>query len=194
MTGRNGGGVACYLANTLQAKILQQSDSEYCKKPEYFIAEISLRGCSELFLAIVYRPPHCGHLAEFFNIFIELPASCKHSIILADFNADLSLITYDSEQIASFVESSNFYLVPYRPTHHSRNSFSTLDSLDFCIIDDENKLVSFSQHDMCFLSNHDLNNIKYKVKVERLLKRTINVRDFRSFNIDSFRNELSSYD
>ena len=41
-SGKNGGGVAFYLTKSLHAKILLQSEGEYCRKPEYLIAEISI--------------------------------------------------------------------------------------------------------------------------------------------------------
>lgn len=156
--------------------------------------EISLRGGGgglKLLLAVVYRPLHCRYLADFFNIFMDLSISYKYSIILGDFNADLGCSSYDSKQILSFVDSSNLFLIPYGPTYYLHKSSSTLD---LCIIDDADKLISLRQHDVCFLSNHDLINITYKIKIERHPSRTISVRDFRSFSVDNFRNELSSYD
>lgn len=81
--------------------------------------------------------------------------------------------------------------MPYGPTHHLQGSSSILD---LSIIDDADKLVSFNQRDVCFLSNHDLINLTYKIKIERNQHRNINVRDFRSFNINSFQNDLMACD
>lgn len=72
-TGRGGGDVAFYLSNALQAKIIQQSEREYCRKSEYLIVEISFSTSSKLLLA--YRPPHCGYFTDFFNIFMDLSFS-----------------------------------------------------------------------------------------------------------------------
>ena len=190
-TGKSGGGVAFYLSNALNARILCQSEGEYCGKPEYLIAEICFDSNSKLVLAVVYRPPHCGYLEGFFNVFLDVSSIYKHSIIFGDFNADLKTVSYDSTQILSFVESSSLFLVPYGPTHHLQNSSTVLD---LCIIDDEDKLISFDQHDACFLSSHDLISITYKINLVRHPSRTIRVRDFRFFDVDGFRDELSQCD
>jgi len=54
-------------------------------------------------------------------------------------------VSFDAEQILSFVEYTQSFLVLYSPTHHTRSS-STL--LDICIIDDQDKLIAHEQHDV----------------------------------------------
>ncbi|XP_024880747.1 uncharacterized protein LOC112460309 [Temnothorax curvispinosus] len=189
--GRNGGGVAFYISNSLQARILLHSEGVCDGRPEFLVAEISVGSSSKILLAVVYRPPHCGYLREFLDAFADLSTGYKHLIIFGDFNADLCSTTFDSTQILTFIEATNLYLVPYAPTHHTRSS-STL--LDLCIVDDADKLISYGQCDACFLSAHDLISIKYRVRIERHLRREIVVRDFRSFDIDDFLNDLRGYD
>lgn len=134
-----GGGVALYLCNQVKVRILQHSEERYCCKLEYLMAEISTNVSSNLLLSVVYRPPHCGYLSEVFNIFADISALYKHSIIFGDFNADLDSHSYDAQLIKSFVSSMHFTLVPYAPTHYTRTSFTRLD---LCIIDDADKLFS----------------------------------------------------
>lgn len=81
-TGKNGGGIAFYLFDTLQAKIVRQSEGEYCGRLEYLVAEVSAADGSRLLLAVVYRPLHCGYLADFFNMFLDMAIS--YTIILED--------------------------------------------------------------------------------------------------------------
>lgn len=95
--------------------------------------------------------------------------------------------TFDAEQIRTFVASSNLYLVPYSSTHHTR---STSSLLDLCIIDDANKLVNHEQRDICFLSAHDLIGITYNIKIERVPRRPVCVRDFQTFEVDDFLDDL----
>lgn len=106
------GGVALYLCNQLKVRILQYSEERYCCKPEYLMAEISINVSSNLLLSVVYRPPHCRYLSEVFNIFADISALYKHSIIFGDFNADLDSHSYDAQLIKSFVSSMHFTLVP----------------------------------------------------------------------------------
>jgi len=68
------------------------------------------------------------------------------SFFLAILMLNLGSLTFDKEQILSFVSSCNFYLVPYSSTHHSRTA-STL--LDLCMIDAD-KLICHEQRDIGF--------------------------------------------
>jgi len=84
-----------------------------------------------------------------------------------------------------------FFLVSYVPIHHTKTSFMWLD---LCIIDESDKLVSYNQQNVSFLSAHQLINITYKVRIERFCRRIIKIRDFRSFDKRSFLEELDVYD
>jgi len=147
-TGKIGGGVAVYILDMFQAMIVRKSESAYCERPEYLMVEISIRNNSNLFLAVVYRSPHCACLQDFLNEFMDLPINYKHSIIFGDFNAELSSHSFDSEQILSLVSSSNYHLVPYSSTHHT-HAASTL--LDLCIVDDIDKFINYVMSVFCQL-------------------------------------------
>jgi len=103
-TGRTGGGVAFYIQEHLRAEILQQSDNNCDRRLEFIIAEISTVN-ARILLAVVYRPPYYGFLADFFNAFLDLSATFKHLIIFGDFNVDLCSQSFDAEQIRAFVDS-----------------------------------------------------------------------------------------
>ncbi|XP_077265150.1 uncharacterized protein LOC143899065 [Temnothorax americanus] len=178
-----------YISEAFNASVVCTSENNYCGKPEYLVVEVSISNYSKILLAVVYRPPHTGFLSDFFTTFSELSANYKHSIMFGDFNADLTSHTYDSEQILTFVQASNFFLVPYLPTHNTRTASTWLD---LCIIDKEEKLVRHNQRDVGFLSAHDLIEITYNIKIERIPRRTVRVRDFRSFDPEDFLAELGS--
>lgn len=135
----------------------------------------------------MYRPPHCGFLQEFFNIFMDLHITHRHSMILGDFNADLFESTFDSKHILDFIEHSNLYLVPYNATHHTKSSATFLD---LCIIDDRSKLISHKQHDVSFLSAHDLIGLTYDVKIRRNVHKTVTIKDLRDFKEDNLIDDL----
>jgi len=168
--GKNGGGVALYVSSSFRVRVLCQSEGPYVGRPEFLIAEISTYDTSKILLAVVYRPPHCGYLPDFFDAFMDLSVGYRHLIILGDFNADLGVTSFDSAQILTFVESMNLHLVPFAPTHHTRTASTYLD---LCIVDDADKLLSHEQKDASFLSAHDLIGVNYKVQIERLLRRPI---------------------
>lgn len=186
-----GGGVAFYLADHLAASILCSSETATRARPEYIVAEIAANYRSRLLLAVVYRPPNTGYLNEFFQRILELQVNYRYLIIFGDFNADMMRDTFDSQQMNSFITAAGLYCVPYKPTHHLRNS-STL--LDLCIIDDEEKLVEYGQHGAAFLSAHDLINIKYDIEIKRRSGRHVVCRDWRNFDIDSFRADVNKMD
>lgn len=91
----------------------------------------------------------------------------------------------------AFLSASSLYLVPFESTHHLRNS-STL--IDLCIIDDNEKLREHGQHDVPFLSAHDLIFIRYGVRVERKCVRMVTCRDWREFNAARFQTEVEEMD
>lgn len=191
-TGRQGGGVAFFLLNTLRAVILEQSmTDEQHRKPEYIMAEINTNCKSNLLLAVVYRPPKCGYLQDFEYLFQDLQTKYRHSIIFGDFNADMLANTYNSAQLYSFIASSNMHLVPFGSIHHLKNS-STF--LDLCIIDDENKLNSFGKTPVPFLSAHDLIHITYKINIIRRQPRTLLCNNLKNFNEQNFLKELKEFD
>ncbi|XP_020298168.1 uncharacterized protein LOC109862504 [Pseudomyrmex gracilis] len=97
----------------------------------------------------IYRPPNCGLLGEFQDIFLDLQTGYRHSVIFGDFNADMSVVSYDSNQLSQFIESSGLYLVPYQKTHHLKNSNSFLD---LCIVDDFEKVAGNFKIDEFYLN------------------------------------------
>lgn len=186
-----GGGVGIYVLDTLGVSILEHSGGACEGSPMYIIAEVSLQGSSRLLLATVYRPPNVGRLHEFFNLFLERQVNYRHSIILGDFNADMNENSYDSRSISNFVTSSSLFLVPYQATHHLRNSSTYLD---LCIADDLTKVNEHGQHDVAFLSAHDLIYIKYDIKIQRRARRLATCRDFKNFNENLFLADILSAD
>ncbi|XP_024868283.1 uncharacterized protein LOC112452356 [Temnothorax curvispinosus] len=189
--GKAGGGVAFYICDQLRARTLRHSEDVYCRRPEYLVAEISTDWSSKFLLVVVYRPPHCGYLSEVFNIVADLSALYNHAIVLGDFNADLNSRSYDTESIRFFVDTMHFSLVLYEPTYHTRVSSTWLD---LCIIDDADKLISYGQQDVNFLSAHDMVYIEYGFKISCFQERSVKVRDFRSFDSERFLEELGTCD
>lgn len=186
--GKIGGGVAFYLLNELNARILRQSEDLYCRKPEFIIAEILPKAASGFLLAVVYRPPNYGYLQEFENIFYDLQVNYKNAIILGDFNIDMNSDCYDSGKLRLFLTAASLFLVPFRATHHLNDS-STF--LDLCFVDDRDRVLDFGQCDVNFLSAHDLIYVKYDIKIQRLQNRGIHCRDLTKFDKDIFLSEIN---
>ncbi|KMQ84818.1 rna-directed dna polymerase from mobile element jockey-like protein, partial [Lasius niger] len=169
---------------------MSSADSQH-RKPEFLTAEIIFNNVRKLLLAVVYRPPNCGYLDEFMDIFQDLQTNYQHAMIFGDFNADMSTRTFDSIQIENFVSTSGMYLIPYGATHHLTNSVTFLD---LCIIDDVDKLINYDKAAVPFLSAHDLIEVTYGISVEKREERRVLCRDYRSFDREVFLSEVSELD
>lgn len=185
--------MAFYLVDHLAATVLCRSEVAIIIniKPEFIIAEIAANDRSKLLLAVVYRPPNSGYLNEFFQLVQELQVNYQHLTIFGDFNADMKQVTFDSQQMHTFITAASLYCVPYATTHHLKDS-STL--LDLCIVDDDEKLMDYGQQGATFLSAHDLIYIKYAIKIQRRRGRRVVCRDWRDFDADSFQTDVTGID
>ncbi|KAL6448034.1 hypothetical protein ACFW04_000225 [Cataglyphis niger] len=125
------------------------------------MAEILFNDRSKLLLAMVYQPP--------------TQINCRHSVILRDFNADMNQITFDSQQLGSFIFASSLYLVPFMSTH----------------LKNSKKLKEFGQRGIAFLSAHDLIFIRYGIKLQ-LHHRLVVCRDWSGFDAASFQFDFSN--
>lgn len=189
--GKTGGGVGFFIRENFQVRVLGDSGGSYQGKPEYLIAEFSPGYGSKVLLAVVYRPPHLGFLDLFENAFLKLYPMFRNQIICGDFNTDLLNANHDSNHLRRFISSSNLHLVPSEPTHHLQNS-STL--IDLCIVDDLDKVTDHGQHEVPFLSAHDLIYITYDLKVVRQAPRIFSCRSLQKINLELFHRDLEEAD
>lgn len=66
--------------------------------------------------------------------------------------------------------------------------------MDLRIIDDSDKLIEYGQHEVAFLSAHDLIYIKYGLRVERRQGRCVICRDCRSFDETTLLSDIQDLD
>lgn len=104
---------------------------------------------------------------------------------------NMSVDTYDSGQLNNFIASSNMSLVPYKSTHHLKDSSIFID---LCIVDDNNNLLDYGQLAVPFLSAHDLINITYDIKIKRRTNRTVMCKNFKYFDEQKFVSEVDGLD
>jgi len=102
--GKGGGGVAVYVKQGLECKILSRSESQYSQKPEYIILEIKLKKAILLF-ACIYRPPKIGNLDVFLeDIYNFLPLYSNY-IVAGDINARFGSGTDETNGIVSLLNT-----------------------------------------------------------------------------------------
>ncbi|XP_015598475.1 uncharacterized protein LOC107269298 isoform X1 [Cephus cinctus] len=144
-----------------------------------------------MLIAVVYRPPKIGFIDIFEEEFAATVSRYKFAFILGDFNADLLSNTYDAEHLRSFLKSQDLYLIPYQPTHHTKDSHTWLD---ICAATDFNSLVSWGQSAQPFLSGHDLIFVSFKYIVARCAPRTFCYRSWDEANLEEAARIVSSFD
>lgn len=108
---------------------------------------------------------------------------------MGDFNSDLLINNFDINQIREFIDSSDFFLVPFRATHHTSTS-STL--LDLCILNNADKLCG--QYPVFFLSAHDLIFVCLQARIARLPGEIVKRCDFCKLHNESFLRDLNNCD
>lgn len=71
---------------------------------------------------------------------------------------------------------------------------NTVKSSLIRIVDDPSKLISSGQHDVAFLSAHDLIHITNSIRINRPCQRRLTYRNFRNFNEEKFISEVRNVD
>lgn len=189
--GKGGGGVALFVKDCLSVRVLASSGGIYCNKPEYLIIDVVLASASRFLLGVVYRPPKAGGLCVFENAFTDLFAGYRHTAVIGDFNSNLLTDNFNARFLKNFFNRLGFSVVPYDATYHTANSHTWLD---ICAVDSMERVASFKQFPVPFLSGHDLVSIEYVIKVHSNKVRSFEYRDISSIDEDALRIDLEGAD
>lgn len=184
-----GGGVACYLHNSLTYNILDSSDNTNLNSPEFLILDVKFASSSSLLLAIIYRRPNGAMFAEFINKFNCYLSSYKNVLITGDLNCNLLSNSYESIYLKNFIADHSMYLVPHSPTHHVGNAHTHIDVM---ISDSPNKIQNFYQSQTPFIAGHDFITVVYKVHGYHYQQKMITTRNFKNCNIENLSETLKN--
>lgn len=112
---------------------------------------------------------------------------------MGDFNCNLNISSPITNYLTSMVHMAGLCVVPHGSTHHV-NSSST--KIDLIIVNDLDNVLSYRQHSVSFLSNHDLINITLEFDKEsfEINKQWILIRNLNNIPHDDFLLHLSTYD
>jgi hypothetical protein len=187
-TGKRGGGVAVYIRNGIEYKLLTTSDGE-SGKPEYVICEIS--NCTnKILFACIYRPPHIGHMDVFLNDMYAFLSLYKYTIICGDVNGRFDTEECESKIIENILYQCNLTRVPFGPTYHTTKCDSNLDIIaSNC----QDVMIDFGQTEASAFSAHDLIYAVYNLSTPMFQPKVITYRDFKNANSEEllkFANEL----
>ncbi|KAK3927257.1 RNA-directed DNA polymerase from mobile element jockey, partial [Frankliniella fusca] len=193
-TSHEGGGVAVYVKNGFQCKVLSCSTSpaQRIQQPDYIIIEILLKECKLLF-ACVYRPPKAGHFNIFSEDFFQLCTDYVNCIVVGDVNAHFDSqrqcdIT-DGKLVNNFIEECNLTHVPFGPTFHLESCHSRLDMITSSVPE---RLLHFDQFAACGFSAHDFLVAVFSFTTPKFTAHTATFRDFKRFNPDEFTHDVAN--
>ena len=187
--GRVGGGVACYVHNSLRAAVVDVSESDLIDDVEYLIIDIRLPDGVSILFASVYRRPK-GHLL---NKFVEKLSSVSHLynniIIGGDLNCDLLNNSFEANHLKDLMFAHSLQIVRSEATHHTATSDSWLDVF---IVDDPDKIKSYSKSSSPFIAGHDLLELSLSFNVETDRERSVYRRCYRGIIIADFHDFLDA--
>jgi hypothetical protein len=179
--GMRGGGVAFFVKNNINFKILSTSPNTHDPtQVEFIICEVTLNH-SKLLIAAIYRRPerHC----KFDKFFIELQKytpTHEEIILLGDFNINFLDNTNKTANFLSTLEDFNMYRLPIDNTHKSHNALTTIDAI----------FVSAELDYNCFgklpnlLSAHEILFIVLPLSQSSECEDQIKIREFDSIQSD----------
>jgi len=173
---KRGGGVAAFVRSELQTVVVHASDTSRPNKPEYIFLDVCINHAHVL-VAVCYRPPNIGYMAEFEGVLLDLMARYRHVIVMGDFNADLlGPATYDQTNLTSMFQSCNMTILTLDATHHS----STADTwLDVMAVTDAAHVAHHGQLPAPGLSRHDLIFCVYRLNTPKSKPKFIQYRDYK---------------
>ena len=132
-TNKRGGGVAMYVPDHLNFKVLSDINTMNLAMEVVFI-EIVLQNKKNIVVGTIYRPPSSNHnefLVEMQHLLVHSLLQNKHCIIMGDFNVDL-LKCNDNQFSHDFLVtllSYSFVPVISKPTRLSTHSCTLIDNI-----------------------------------------------------------------
>ncbi|KAI5732387.1 hypothetical protein M8J77_026107 [Diaphorina citri] len=187
--GRRGGGVAIFLNDTFSYQVLASSPSQYSATAEFLLLEVVVESY-KILVAVVYHPPRVGSLDQFEEALeFHLP-NYQHSVILGDFNVDLSTTSRASAQLRDRFSSLNLHILPTDTTHHTATSHSLLDLM---VVGDERSVISHGKLPVGS-SDHDLIYLVFNLYSSRPRPKLITCRNFKHLNPELFLRDALSTD
>ena len=189
-SGNNYGGIVVYLRNTINA--IRRIDLEI-ESIEAIWVEITMPCSRGLLVAHFYRPPDGSQyldpdfLPKFRDMMSTATSEGKEIIILGDFNTDYNN-NQKSKEFKESLKGLGFIQLVKQSTRITKESSTLID----IIATNQNQNIlkcsviktSLSDHDMVG-SVRKLHNIKFK-------PRTITCRNYKQYNIASFKSEVSN--
>ncbi|CAB0029724.1 unnamed protein product [Trichogramma brassicae] len=180
-----GGGVACYIRESLKFKTLHAPKIITVGTPEFLAVELMLHGRPTLVVS-VYSPEGIfpNNVLDFYD---SICHKYQRAIIAGDFNINMLSQEYDPNHLREVTEACGLSLIPSGPTNHTANADTWIDLI---FVDDATGVRGFQKSQVPFADTHDLLFFEYFFGEISVACKTITTRRFSNFNKDDFDRQL----
>lgn len=186
-----GGGVAFYINNSLNFKVLKLLSPATSPLEQLWIS-LNISG-KKVCLGTLYRPPNTNLdacLEELETYLTTYLTEYDYIIFGGDFNVDfLNVDSSNSKQIISFLNKYNLNQIVSSPTRVT-NISSTL--IDYIVTSNNDIIHETDVLKMEDISDHALVSCKLKIIKEKCKPKIVTNRDYRNFNYNHFLHDLHS--
>lgn len=187
---RDGGGVAVYVKSSLKVELLDLSDGK-SGGPEFLFLSVG-SGLDTCLVVVVYRPPKVAFGNELEAALARRVPDFKYVVVSGDFNTDFNPgFSPDKRYLSRLFSTQNLNLVPFNSTHVS---FGAHTWLDLILVSSSTTVLNSGQMSVPGISKHDLIYVVCSLCVPRTPPRLVTFRDFKSFDINLFHEDLRKVD
>ena len=186
---KEGGGVSCYIHDSLRAFTLAISPSSFSNSPKFLILDVRGGNFQPLLFNSMYRRSKGANSNKYVNTLPKYSPNYKNIIITGDLNCNLLTTLYEPNHLRDFTSNLSLNIVPSEPTYHTSYSDSWLD---ICIVDSMRKVFSFKKSVAPFINDHDLLELTHSFHLLSATNRKIVRRSFKKFVETSYFNTLSA--
>ena len=186
---KSGGGTIIYLRDGLQFRVrgdLNTADNE-CTW-----VEIIRKNCKPLLICCIYRPPDqdCARfISELGDCLSKIDLDKCELILLGDFNVDqYNGCKQNKQKLMNFARSVDMSQIITEPT---RITSTTRSLIDLVFVNNQHRIVDSGVVSLS-LSDHSLVYCVVKSGVKKAPPRTIEYRSYKSFNANTFIQDLNN--
>ncbi|KAL7307558.1 hypothetical protein TKK_0000250 [Trichogramma kaykai] len=184
-----GGGVACYIRNTIPHQVLHAPQITTLNETESLLLELG-RGSRKLLVGSVYRRPGGFYLNEFFDAYYSLCHRPYSGVIITgDFDVDLLSDDYEMVHFRRLVMEASLEFVPFGATHHGATFDTAIDSI---IMDSLDRIIRSIKSPTPYTAAHDSLMVEYRLVDPLPVGDTGSYRDKHGIAVPEFEPSLRS--
>ena len=156
-----GGGLAFYVHNSIDFKVLDESNNLCINDIEYILFEININNQKFLF-CLIYRRPGGTFFYQFSKILHDYINKYDEIILLGDLNCDYCVNRSDTLQLKLFLNEFSLQVIPTGPSFKYKNNKKSW--LDFVITNSSNLIKSYTNTSTPFHLQHDMISCTLELK------------------------------